>query len=188
MKLLKKELGYQFKMKIEIINIDITTLQVDAIVNAANNSLTGGGGVDGAIHKAAGKELTDYCSTLKGCATGLAKITPGFNLPAKYIIHAVGPVWNNGTENEEALLQSCYQNSLQLAVENNCATIAFPCISTGAYRFPFDKAANIALNTITKFLNKNESIEKVCLVVFGEKDLKQYKRIFLSFGETPTEE
>jgi O-acetyl-ADP-ribose deacetylase len=174
--------------KISILNTDITTLAIDAIVNAANNSLTGGGGVDGAIHRAAGKELTDYCHTLKGCATGNAKITPGFNLPAKYIIHTVGPAWNNGTENEEALLESCYQNSLQLAIEHHCTSIAFPCISTGAYRFPFDKAATIALTTITNFLNKNETIEKVYLAVFGEKDLKQYKRIFLSFGEKATEE
>jgi O-acetyl-ADP-ribose deacetylase len=173
-------------MKIEILNTDITTLAVDAIVNAANNSLTGGGGVDGAIHKAAGKELTDYCSTLKGCATGQAKITPGFNLPAKYIIHAVGPVWNNGTENEEELLESCYQNSLQLAAAHHCTSIAFPSISTGAYRFPFDKAATIALTTITKFLNKNEEIEKVYLVVFGEKYLKQYRRIVFLLGSTPT--
>jgi O-acetyl-ADP-ribose deacetylase len=167
-----------FKMKIEIINTNITTIQIDAIVNAANNSLTGGGGVDGAIHKAAGAELREYCVTLKGCETGYAKITPGFNLPAKYVIHAVGPVWNNGTEGEEKLLAMCYANCLQLAVENNIKTIAFPCISTGAYRFPFDKAAAIALQTIDKFLQEHETIEKVFLVVFGEKDLRQYQRVF----------
>jgi O-acetyl-ADP-ribose deacetylase len=165
-------------VKIEIINTDITTMQVDAIVNAANNSLTGGGGVDGAIHKAAGAELREYCATLKGCETGYAKIAPGFNLPAKYVIHAVGPVWNNGTEGEEKLLAMCYANCLQLAVENNIKTIAFPCISTGAYRFPFDKAAAIALQTIDKFLQEHETIEKVFLVVFGEKDLRQYQRVF----------
>jgi O-acetyl-ADP-ribose deacetylase len=170
-----------FKMKIEIINTNITTMQVDAIVNAANNSLTGGGGVDGAIHKAAGAELREYCVTLKGCETGYTKITPGFNLPAKYVIHAVGPVWNNGTEDEEKLLAMCYTNSLQLAVENNIKTIAFPCISTGAYRFPFDKAAAIALQTIDAFLQKNQAIEKVFLVVFGEKDLRQYQRVFENF-------
>jgi O-acetyl-ADP-ribose deacetylase len=126
-------------MKIQIINTNITTLQVDAIVNAANNSLTGGGGVDGAIHKAAGPKLQAYCAKLRGGKTGFAKITPAFNLPAKFVIHAVGPVWNNGTENEEVLLQSCYEHSLQLAVENNIKTIAFPCISTGAYRFPLIK-------------------------------------------------
>jgi O-acetyl-ADP-ribose deacetylase len=168
-------------MKIEIINTNITTLHVDAIVNAANNSLTGGGGVDGAIHKAAGSVLREYCATLKGCETGWAKITPGFNLPAKYVIHAVGPVWNNGTEGEEELLAMCYINSLQLAIENNIKTIAFPCISTGAYRFPFDKAAAIALQTIDTFLQKHQSIEKVFLVVFGEKDLKQYQRVFENF-------
>jgi O-acetyl-ADP-ribose deacetylase len=165
-------------MKIEIINTDITTLDVDAIVNAANNSLTGGGGVDGAIHRAAGPQLKAYCITLKGCETGYAKITPGFNLPAKYVIHAVGPVWNNGIENEGILLANCYQNSLQLAVENGIKTIAFPCISTGAYRFPFNKAADIALQTISDFINKHITIEKVYLVVFGEKDLKNYERVF----------
>jgi O-acetyl-ADP-ribose deacetylase len=163
-------------MKIQIINTDITTLQVDAIVNAANNSLTGGGGVDGAIHRAAGAELRTYCAKLRGCETGFAKITPAFNLPAKFVINAVGPVWNNGTENEESLLASCYENSLQLAVQNNVRTIAFPCISTSAYRFPFDKACVIALQTIDAFLEKNESIEKVYLVVFGEKDFRNYER------------
>jgi O-acetyl-ADP-ribose deacetylase len=159
-------------MRIELINTDITTMQVDCIVNAANNSLSGGGGVDGAIHRAAGAQLKAYCITLKGCETGAAKITPGFNLPAKYIIHAVGPVWNNGTENEEELLAMCYKNSLQLAVDNEIRTIAFPCISTGAYRFPFGKAAAIALETIDGFLKDNRSIEKVFLVVFGGKDFK----------------
>ncbi len=165
-------------MKIQIINTDITSLQVDVIVNAANNSLTGGGGVDGAIHRAAGAALRAYCASLRGCETGFAKITPAFNLPAKFVIHAVGPVWNNGTENEENLLASCYENCLRLAIENNVKTIAFPCISTGAYRFPFDKACMIALQTIDTFLEKNESIEKVYLVVFGEKDLRNYERDF----------
>jgi O-acetyl-ADP-ribose deacetylase len=168
-------------VKIEIINTDITTLQIDAIVNAANNSLTGGGGVDGAIHRAAGPQLREYCIALRGCETGYAKITPGFNLPAKYIIHAVGPVWNNGTENEEKLLAMCYENSLQLAVENNIKIIAFPCISTGAYRFPFDKAGIIAIKTIDIFLSKHPSIEKVFLVVFGERDCRNYERIFNSY-------
>ncbi len=168
-------------MKIEIINTDITTLQIDAIVNAANNSLTGGGGVDGAIHRAAGLQLREYCIILKGCETGHAKITPGFNLQAKFVIHAVGPVWNNGTANEEKLLAMCYQNSLQLAVENKIKTIAFPCISTGAYRFPFDKAGMIAIKTIDNFLSKQQSIEKVFLVVFGEKDLRNYERIFNNY-------
>lgn len=168
-------------MKIEIINTDITTLQIDAIVNAANNSLTGGGGVDGAIHRAAGPELRAFCITLRGCETGGAKITPGFNLPATFVIHTVGPVWNNGTENEKALLALCYKNSLQLAVENKIKSIAFPCISTGAYRFPFEVAAEIALVTIDEFLAGNKSIEKVYLVVWGEKDEKNYRRIFNRF-------
>jgi O-acetyl-ADP-ribose deacetylase len=167
--------------KIEIINTNITTLHVDVIVNAANNSLTGGGGVDGAIHKAAGLALRKYCAALKGCETGYAKITPGFNLPARYIIHAVGPVWNNGVGNEEKLLAMCYESSLHLAIENDIKTIAFPCISTGAYRFPFDKATAIALQTIDAFLEKDQSIEQVVLVVFGEKDLKQYQRVFENF-------
>jgi O-acetyl-ADP-ribose deacetylase len=168
-------------MKIEIINTNITTLHVDAIVNAANNSLTGGGGVDGAIHRAAGVALRGYCAALKGCATGNAKISPGFNLPAKFVVHAVGPVWNNGTEDEENLLAMCYQNSLQLAIENNIKSIAFPCISTGAYRFPFDKAAIIAISTIDQFLQRNETIEKVLLVVFSKKEQQQYERIFKTY-------
>ena len=170
-------------MKIEIINTDITTLQIDAIVNAANNSLTGGGGVDGAIHRAAGRQLREHCITLRGCETGHAKITPGFNLPAKFVIHAVGPVWNNGTANEEKLLALCYENSLQLAIENDIKTIAFPCIGTGAYRFPFDKAASIAIKTIDHFLNKNPSIEKVFFVVFGDKNLSIYKRVFNNYQQ-----
>lgn len=168
-------------MKIELINIDITSLATDAIVNAANSSLTGGGGVDGAIHRAAGPQLREFCIALKGCKTGHAKITPGFNLKAKYVIHTVGPVWNNGTENEEELLRMCYENSLQLAIENNIRTIAFPCISTGAYRFPFDKAASMALSTIDQFLNRNNSIDKVFLVVFGQKELDQYERIYKAY-------
>jgi len=165
-------------VNIEILRADITTLKIDAIVNAANNSLMGGGGVDGAIHRAAGQKLKEYCFNLKGCATGQAKITPGFNLPAKYIIHTVGPVWNNGTENEEQLLESCYSNSLQLACDNNINSIAFPSISTGAYRFPFEKAAEIALNTITRFLNENSKPEKVYIVVFSEPDFQQYHRVY----------
>lgn len=168
-------------MKIAIINADITTLQIDAIVNAANISLTGGGGVDGAIHRAAGDQLRDYCITLKGCQTGHAKITPGFNLPAKFVIHTVGPVWNNGTANEEKLLAICYENCLQLAVENNITSIAFPCISTGAYRFPFDRAAMIAIEKTNDFLIKNNSIKQVFFVVFGEKDLRNYQRIFNNY-------
>lgn len=161
---------------IEIIKADITQLKVDAIVNAANNSLMGGGGVDGAIHRAAGKELSEACRTLKGCATGQSKITKGYKLPAQFVIHAVGPVWNNGTANEETLLASCYQSALQLAVEHGLQTVAFPSISTGAYRFPFDKAARIAYSTISNFLKTHDTIEKVYLVCFSDKDLDQMKR------------
>ncbi|MBI3238687.1 MAG: O-acetyl-ADP-ribose deacetylase [Flavobacteriia bacterium] len=162
---------------IEIIQADITHLNLDAIVNAANNSLMGGGGVDGAIHRAAGAALAEECRLLRGCETGQSKITKGYNLPAKFVIHTVGPVWNNGTNNEEFLLQSCYETALKLAVENGIKTIAFPSISTGAYRFPFSKAAEIAYSTITAFLKENPSIEQVFLVCFDEKDLKQLKRI-----------
>ena len=165
-------------MRIEILNADITTLRVDAIVNAANNSLSGGGGVDGAIHRAAGPELREYCLRLRGCKTGFAKITPAFRLPAKYVIHAVGPVWNNAVQNAEALLGSCYEKSLELAVENDIKTIAFPCISTGAYRFPFEKAATIAITTINKFLLVNSTIEKVYLIVFGNNDFEKYSRVY----------
>lgn len=163
--------------KIEIIQADITQLEVDVIVNAANKSLMGGGGVDGAIHRAAGKELLEACRALRGCETGHSKITEGYNLPAKYIIHTVGPVWNNGTNREEEKLASCYETALQLASENNLKTIAFPSISTGAYRFPFDKAAKIAYETISRYLETDQVIEKVLLVCFSEKDREQMKRI-----------
>lgn len=163
--------------RIEIIKADITTLAVDAIVNAANNSLMGGGGVDGAIHRAAGPELLEACRPLRGCETGKAKITAGFNLPAKFIIHAVGPLWYGGDKNEASLLRQCYANSLQLALENHCKTIAFPAISTGAYRFPFRQATQIALQTITAFLEKNTLPEKVILVAFSDSDLKNYNAL-----------
>ena len=164
-------------MRIELIKADITQLKVDAIVNAANNALMGGGGVDWAIHKAAGEDLMKECKSLKGCETGQSKITKGYNLPAKFIIHTVGPVWNNGTENEEQLLKSCYETALQLAVENNIVTIAFPSISTGAYRFPFYNASKIAFKTISKFLEENESIEIVYLVCYSDKNLKEMRNV-----------
>ncbi len=162
---------------ITVLKADITLLDVDAIVNAANNSLVGGGGVDGAIHRAAGKELTEECRSLKGCETEKSKITKGYNLPARYIIHTVGPVWNNGTQHEEELLASCYQTALELAVENNIRTVAFPAISTGAYRFPFEKATSIAYKTITAFLKDHTTIEQVYLVVFSDKDQQLMERV-----------
>jgi O-acetyl-ADP-ribose deacetylase len=164
-------------MRSEVINADITTLNVDAIVNAANSSLLGGGGVDGAIHRAAGPELRKYCATLNGCKPGFAKISPGFKLHAKWVIHAVGPVWNGGLHGEAALLASCYKQSLLLAAENGVRTIAFPCISTGAYGFPFEPAAEIAENEVNAFLQTNHEPEKVLFVVFGHEQFAIFKKI-----------
>ncbi len=161
--------------KIEIIKGDITKLKVDAIVNAANTSLLGGGGVDGAIHRGAGPELLEYNKKLGGCPTGEAKISPGFNLPAKYIIHTVGPVWNGGTHNEDNLLANCYRNSLSLAKENNIKTIAFPSISTGAYMFPLERAAKIALTETKNFLDRNDFLDKIIFVCFDENTKKVYE-------------
>ena len=164
------------KNRIEIQKGDITKLKVDAIVNAANTSLLGGGGVDGAIHRAAGPELLDFNRKLGGCKTGEAKISPGFNLPAKYIIHTVGPVWNGGKNNEDILIASCYQNSLKLAVENGVKTIAFPAISTGVYHFPLERATKIAITAVGRFLEKNESIKKVFFVCFDEETYSIYMK------------
>ena len=158
--------------KIEIIKGDITKQQVDAIVNAANTSLLGGGGADGAIHRAAGPKLLEKCRKLGGCQTGKAKITNGYNLSAKYIIHTVGPVWQGGFNNEEELLADCYKNSLMVAVENKITSIAFPMISTGAYGFPFKRAGRIAIDTINEFLGKDNSIKKVLLICYSEIDYK----------------
>jgi O-acetyl-ADP-ribose deacetylase len=163
--------------RIELIQADITKLKVDAIVNAANSSLMGGGGVDGAIHRAAGQQLAEECKTLGGCKTGQSKITKGYDLPAKYVIHTVGPVWNGGDKEEDQKLASCYQTSLELAVQHGLKTIAFPSISTGAYRFPFNMACEIALDTIKSFLKNDDTIEKVYLVVFSDSDLAQYRRV-----------
>ena len=164
--------------KIEIIEGTITKLQLDAIVNAANTTLLGGGGVDGAIHKTSGPKLLEECKTLGGCPTGEAKITKGYNLPAKYVIHTVGPVWTGGKRNEDELLASCYRNSLLLAVKHEIKTIAFPSISTGAYRFPVERACKIAIKEVKDFLEKNNSIEKVTFVCFGRKDYEVYVNAF----------
>ncbi|HHY41751.1 MAG TPA: O-acetyl-ADP-ribose deacetylase [Thermoanaerobacterales bacterium] len=162
--------------RIEVVLGDITKMEVDAIVNAANNTLLGGGGVDGAIHRAAGPELLEECRKLNGCETGKAKITKGYRLPAKYVIHTVGPVWHGGKAGEDELLASCYRNSLQLAVENNIKTIAFPSISTGAYRFPVERAAKIAMGEILQFLKANDSIEKVFMVCFDKNTMEAYSQ------------
>jgi len=162
---------------IKIVKGDITRLDVDAIVNAANTSLLGGGGVDGAIHRAAGPELLEECKTLNGCNTGEAKITKGYNLPAKYVIHTVGPIWSGGKNNEEALLANCYRNSLKLAFENEISSIAFPAISTGVYHFPLEKATKIALDETKKILNDNKNITKVIFVAFDEKTFNVYNHL-----------
>ncbi len=163
--------------KIHLIKADITTLEVDAIVNAANRTLLGGGGVDGAIHRAAGRELLEECKTLGGCHTGSAKITGGYKLPAKYVIHAVGPVWHGGNNHEDELLRSCYTTSLNLAAENGCKTIAFPNISTGVYRFPKERAASIAVEAVTSYLKKHELPGKVYFVCFDEENYQIYNRL-----------
>jgi O-acetyl-ADP-ribose deacetylase (regulator of RNase III) len=165
------------KNKIEIHKGDITKLNVDAIVNAANTSLLGGGGVDGAIHRAAGPELLEYNRKLGGCPTGEAKISPGFNLPAKHVISTVGPVWSGGNRNEDELLANCYKNSLAVAVENNIRTIAFPSISTGVYHFPVERASKIAVKEVKGFLEKNPTIEKVIFVCFDDRAYDVYKGI-----------
>lgn len=163
--------------RIELFKGDITKLKVDAIVNAANTSLLGGGGVDGAIHRAAGKALLDECRTLNGCETGDAKITKGYNLPAKYVIHTVGPVWHGGQLGEPEKLASCYRRSMQVAIENNVKTIAFPNISTGVYGFPKKEAAEIAINEISRFLTYHNAIEKVIFCVFDDDNFSIYHNL-----------
>lgn len=163
--------------KIEITKGDITKLEVDAIVNAANKTLLGGGGVDGAIHRAAGKQLLEECKTLHGAKTGEAKITKGYNLPSKYVIHAVGPVWYGGLNNEVEKLTSCYNNSLNLAVEYGCKTIAFPAISCGVYHFPIEKACKIAFDTVSEFIQENKIIEKVIFIDLNDRVIEEYENL-----------
>ena len=161
--------------KFAVIEADITTLAVDAIVNAANNGLLGGGGVDGAIHRAAGPELLAECRTLGGCETGQAKITKGYDLPAQFVIHTVGPVWHGGGQGEAELLASCYRNSLQLAAANSCKTIAFPAISTGVYGYPAEKAAGIAVRTAAEALADHPTIEQVTFCCFGDRSAELHR-------------
>lgn len=156
---------------------DITKMDVDAIVNAANSRLLGGGGVDGAIHRAAGPQLLEECRTLHGCPTGSAKATKGYKLPAQYVIHAVGPVWHGGNRNENGLLKSCYTTSLNIAKELGCKTVAFPNISTGIYGYPKKEAAEIAFNAVKEFLSQNDLPEKVWFVCFDEENYRIYEKL-----------
>lgn len=160
--------------RVEIMKGDITTLEVDAIVNAANSTLLGGGGVDGAIHRAAGPELREECRKLGGAKTGEAKITKGYDLPAKYVIHTVGPVWRGGAQRETELLTGCYKNSLKLARQHDVRSLAFPSISTGAYGFPIERAAPIAQSTVRAWLERNELPEKVVFCCYSESDRMLY--------------
>jgi O-acetyl-ADP-ribose deacetylase (regulator of RNase III) len=162
--------------KLEIIQGDITTLAVDAIVNAANQSLLGGGGVDGAIHRAAGPELLEECRALGGCPTGEARLTGGYRLPARHVIHTVGPVWHGGDRDEDGLLASCYRNSLQLALDHKLRSVAFPSISTGVYRFPLERACRIALRVILNAIASEEACPRVVLVCFSASDHDLYLR------------
>jgi O-acetyl-ADP-ribose deacetylase (regulator of RNase III) len=164
--------------KLQTVKADITTLSVDAVINAANSSLLGGGGVDGAIHRAAGKELLHECRLLGGCKTGDAKITRGYNLPASFIIHTVGPVWNGGTNDESVLLESCYLKSLKLAAERNLASIAFPSISTGIFGYPINEAATIAVTSVRSFISDEpSSFSDVTFCCYSDDDLAVYQEL-----------
>ncbi|MBR5958758.1 MAG: O-acetyl-ADP-ribose deacetylase [Salinivirgaceae bacterium] len=165
------------KERIELIEGDITKLDVDAIVNAANSSLLGGGGVDGAIHYAAGPQLVEECAKLGGCPTGEARLTKGYRLPARHVIHTVGPIWRGGSNGEPEKLANCYRNSMQIAADNGFATIAFPAISTGVYGYPLQEAAQIAINQVIECLNEMPSIKKVIFVLFGRKNFDIYTDI-----------
>jgi O-acetyl-ADP-ribose deacetylase (regulator of RNase III) len=168
--------------RIEIVEGDITTQGVDAIVNAANESLLGGGGVDGAIHRAAGPGLLAECRTLNGCPTGDAKITQGYDLPAKWVIHTVGPVWRGGQNGEDASLASCYRSCFQIVEARDLSTVAFPAISTGVYGFPMDRATRIALTETKAFLSRNTSVEKVVFVCFGKRAYGCYTEMLEALG------
>jgi O-acetyl-ADP-ribose deacetylase len=161
--------------RVQILEGDITTQEVDAIVNAANTSLLGGGGVDGAIHRAAGPGLLQETRKIGGCPTGEARVSKGYRLPAKWVIHTVGPIWGGGNKNEDSLLASCYRNSFKAAKEKGVKTIAFPSISTGAYGFPLERATEIALKETKKFLATDKTLTKVIFICFGEKVLNTYK-------------
>jgi len=164
--------------RLSVVTGDITKLDVDAIVNAANSSLLGGGGVDGAIHRAAGPELLTECRTLHGCRTGSAKITNGYKLPAKHVIHAVGPVWHGGKQNEPELLAGCYRTALELAEANTLTSIAFPSISTGVYRFPADQAARIAVETVVETLKTTRGVTRVIFCCFSNDSAQHHKDAF----------
>lgn len=167
---------------VEIIKGDITTMEVDAIVNAANQTLLGGGGVDGAIHRAAGPRLKAECAMVGGCPTGSAKLTEGYDLPARFVIHAVGPVWQGGNSGEDELLASCYRTAIQLAEDHRVNTIAFPSISTGIYGFPFERACGIALSEIFRALDEGSRIKEVYCVCFSNEDYEAYQKILATFG------